>query len=67
MSGEEAGTVDVRPGRQIAWRAFGDGPPLLLINGYAATGAILWVTAPGVHLTPSVEPHSAGLALSGRW
>ena len=39
MSGDEAGTVEVRPGRQIAWRAFGDGPPLLLINGYAATGA----------------------------
>ena len=39
MSGEEAGTVEVRPGRHIAWRAFGDGPPLLLINGYAATGA----------------------------
>jgi len=39
VSGEEAGTVEVRPGRQIAWRAFGDGPPLLLINGYAATGA----------------------------
>jgi pimeloyl-ACP methyl ester carboxylesterase len=39
VSEEEAGTVEVRPGRQIAWRAFGDGPPLLLINGYAATGA----------------------------
>jgi pimeloyl-ACP methyl ester carboxylesterase len=39
VSGEDAGTVEVRPGRQIAWRAFGDGPALLLINGYAATGA----------------------------
>jgi pimeloyl-ACP methyl ester carboxylesterase len=29
----------VRPGRTIAWTAIGDGPPLLLINGYAATGA----------------------------
>jgi pimeloyl-ACP methyl ester carboxylesterase len=29
----------VRPGRSIAWTAIGDGPPLLLINGYAATGA----------------------------
>jgi 3-oxoadipate enol-lactonase len=26
-------------GRRLAWRAAGDGPPLLLINGYAATGA----------------------------
>jgi pimeloyl-ACP methyl ester carboxylesterase len=25
-------------GRQFAWRAVGNGPPLLLINGYAATG-----------------------------
>jgi pimeloyl-ACP methyl ester carboxylesterase len=31
--------VEVRPGRTIAWAAVGDGPPLLLINGYAATGA----------------------------
>jgi pimeloyl-ACP methyl ester carboxylesterase len=29
----------VRPGRTIAWTAIGDGAPLLLINGYAATGA----------------------------
>jgi 3-oxoadipate enol-lactonase len=33
------GTVEVRPGRSIAWTAFGAGDPLLLINGYAATGA----------------------------
>jgi pimeloyl-ACP methyl ester carboxylesterase len=33
------GLVDVRPGRAIAWTAVGDGPPLLLLNGYAATGA----------------------------
>jgi pimeloyl-ACP methyl ester carboxylesterase len=26
-------------GRRLAWRAAGQGPPLLLINGYAATGA----------------------------
>jgi haloacetate dehalogenase len=26
-------------GRRLAWRAAGDGPPLLLVNGYAATGA----------------------------
>jgi pimeloyl-ACP methyl ester carboxylesterase len=39
VSGADAGKVEVRPGREIAWRAFGDGPPLLLVNGYAATGA----------------------------
>jgi pimeloyl-ACP methyl ester carboxylesterase len=39
MAGEETGAVEVRPGRSIAWRALGDGPPLLLVNGYAATGA----------------------------
>jgi pimeloyl-ACP methyl ester carboxylesterase len=33
------GLVEVRPGREIAWTAVGDGPPLLLLNGYAATGA----------------------------
>ena len=26
-------------GRRLSWRRFGQGPPLLLINGYAATGA----------------------------
>jgi pimeloyl-ACP methyl ester carboxylesterase len=26
-------------GRRLAWRRLGEGPPLLLINGYAATGA----------------------------
>ena len=31
--------VEVRPGRSIAWTAVGDGPPLLLLNGYAGTGA----------------------------
>jgi pimeloyl-ACP methyl ester carboxylesterase len=25
-------------GRRLAWRSAGDGPPLLLVNGYAATG-----------------------------
>jgi pimeloyl-ACP methyl ester carboxylesterase len=33
------GIVEVRPGRAIAWTAVGEGPPLLLLNGYAATGA----------------------------
>ena len=41
MAGGRAGEglVEVRPGRSIAWSAVGDGPPLLLLNGYAATGA----------------------------
>ncbi|HEY0280182.1 MAG TPA: alpha/beta hydrolase [Solirubrobacterales bacterium] len=39
MSGITVGFREIRPGRHIAWRVVGDGPPLLLINGYAATGA----------------------------
>jgi pimeloyl-ACP methyl ester carboxylesterase len=41
VGGERAGegVVEVGPGRAIAWTAVGDGPPLLLLNGYAATGA----------------------------
>ncbi len=39
MRGPDQGVVEVRPGRTIAWIAVGDGPPLLLVNGYAATGA----------------------------
>jgi pimeloyl-ACP methyl ester carboxylesterase len=35
----EEGVVEVGPGRTIAWSAIGDGAPLLLLNGYAATGA----------------------------
>jgi pimeloyl-ACP methyl ester carboxylesterase len=37
-SGEQNGTVE-RDGATIAWLAAGSGPPLLLINGYAATAA----------------------------
>ncbi len=37
----------------------------------AATAAILWFTAPdaesGVHVTPAVDSHAAGLVFSGRW
>lgn len=39
MSAGGEGIVEVRPGRSIAWTAVGDGPPLLLVNGYAGTGA----------------------------
>jgi len=35
---ESSGEIEVR-GRRLAWRAHGTGPPLLLVNGYAATGA----------------------------
>jgi 3-oxoadipate enol-lactonase len=38
LSGTERGVVEVGPGRRVAWTAIGDGPPLLLLNGYAATG-----------------------------
>jgi len=37
--GAGEGIVEVSPGRAIAWTAVGEGPPLLLLNGYAATGA----------------------------
>ena len=33
---EARGTIDV-DGRRIGWRAVGGGPPLVLVNGYAAT------------------------------
>jgi pimeloyl-ACP methyl ester carboxylesterase len=33
------GLVEIRPGRSIAWTAIGDGPPFVLLNGYAGTGA----------------------------
>ncbi len=38
MSVDGRTTIEIA-GRRLAWRAAGDGPPLLLINGYAATGA----------------------------
>jgi pimeloyl-ACP methyl ester carboxylesterase len=38
MKGPERGVVEVRAGRSIAWTVVGEGPPLLLLNGYAATG-----------------------------
>lgn len=37
MSVADAGVVEVRPGRRLAWTATGEGPPLLLLNGYGAT------------------------------
>jgi pimeloyl-ACP methyl ester carboxylesterase len=33
-----SGEIEVE-GRRLAWRAVGAGPPLLLVNGFAATGA----------------------------
>lgn len=35
---ERGGTIEIA-GRSLAWRSQGTGPPLLLVNGYAATGA----------------------------
>ncbi len=35
---ERTGAVDVE-GRAVPWQSLGDGPPLLLVNGYAATVA----------------------------
>lgn len=37
-AGEATGAIEIS-GRRFAWRALGTGPPLLLVNGYAATGA----------------------------
>jgi pimeloyl-ACP methyl ester carboxylesterase len=38
MGSERGGRIEVE-GRRLAWRTVGRGPPLLLVNGYAATGA----------------------------
>lgn len=35
--GEDSGRVEIE-GRALTWRSLGEGPPLLLVNGYAATG-----------------------------
>ncbi len=37
MAAAGAQTLEI-DGRALAWRSLGDGPPLLLVNGYAATG-----------------------------
>lgn len=38
MPVDEQRTIEIG-GRRFAWRALGDGPPLLLVNGYAASSA----------------------------
>jgi pimeloyl-ACP methyl ester carboxylesterase len=38
MGTEPAGQIEVA-GRRLSWRQLGEGAPLLLVNGYAATGA----------------------------
>ncbi len=38
MAAAPGQTIEVE-GRRLAWRSLGKGPPLLLVNGYAATGA----------------------------
>jgi alpha-beta hydrolase superfamily lysophospholipase len=37
MAAAGAQTIEL-DGRRLAWRSIGKGPPLLLVNGYAATG-----------------------------
>jgi pimeloyl-ACP methyl ester carboxylesterase len=37
MAAAGAQTIEI-DGRRLAWRTVGSGPPLLLVNGYAATG-----------------------------
>jgi pimeloyl-ACP methyl ester carboxylesterase len=37
MTAAGAQTIEI-DGRRLAWRTVGSGPPLLLVNGYAATG-----------------------------
>jgi pimeloyl-ACP methyl ester carboxylesterase len=39
LSGFTGGMLEARPGSRITWTVVGQGPPLLLLNGYAATGA----------------------------
>jgi pimeloyl-ACP methyl ester carboxylesterase len=39
LSGLTVGFVEACPGRTITWTVVGEGSPLLLLNGYAATGA----------------------------
>jgi pimeloyl-ACP methyl ester carboxylesterase len=39
MEGSSSLTVPEGSGRRLGWRTVGDGPPLLLVNGYAATAA----------------------------
>jgi pimeloyl-ACP methyl ester carboxylesterase len=39
MDGTDSLTVPDGTGRLLAWRTQGEGPPLLLVNGYAATAA----------------------------
>ena len=60
------GIVEVAPGRSIAWTAVGEGPPLLLLNGYAATGSDwdpVFLGALAAHLRV-VCPDNVGLGRS---
>jgi pimeloyl-ACP methyl ester carboxylesterase len=60
------GVVEIRPGRTIAWTAVGAGPPLLLLNGYAATAADwdpAFVGALAAHFRV-ICPDNAGLGRS---
>jgi pimeloyl-ACP methyl ester carboxylesterase len=66
VSGVTVGLVESGPGRTIAWRVVGDGPPLLLLNGYAATGADwdpIFLGALAAHFRV-ICPDNAGLGSS---
>jgi 3-oxoadipate enol-lactonase len=60
------GRVESAPGRTIAWTVVGEGPPLLLLNGYAATGADwdpIFLGALAAHFRV-ICPDNAGLGSS---
>ena len=64
---EESAGETPGPAGKIAWRKIGSGPPLLLINGYAATGAD-WDPAflEGLSATSTVIlPDNRGMGGSG--
>ncbi len=65
-TGESTGAIEI-DGRRLAWRALGMGPPLLLVNGYAATG-LDWDPAFLAALAATHEvicPDNRGLGGSG--
>ncbi len=74
-TGETTGTTS-GPDGEIAWRRFGSGPPLLLINGYAATkddwdpsflgalGGFCTVVCPDNRGVGGSEPGSGGAGLT---
>jgi pimeloyl-ACP methyl ester carboxylesterase len=63
---ERSGAIEV-DGRRLSWRSLGAGPPLLLVNGYAATAAD-WDPTALTALAESAQvicPDSRGMGGSG--